>query len=109
MGVAALVLGLVALVMFWTVVLGVIAGVLAVVFGAVGYRRAGRGEATNGRMALTGAITGFVGLVLAAAVIAAGVAFLNSDEVDDFRACMRNADTSSERQDCVEDLRDRYW
>ncbi|MGY1454188.1 DUF4190 domain-containing protein [Streptomyces sp. SS8] len=109
MGVAALVLGLIALVMFWTALLGVVLGVLAIVFGVVGHRRVKRGEATNGWMALTGAITGFLGLALSTAVIAAAVAFLNSDEVDDFRDCMRNADTSAESQECVDDLRDRYW
>ncbi|MCI0386603.1 DUF4190 domain-containing protein [Streptomyces sp. CNQ085] len=109
MGVAALVLGLIALVMFWTALLGVVLGVLAVVFGVVGHRRVRRGEATNGWMALTGAITGFIGPALSTALIAATVAFLNSDKIDDFRDCVRNADTSSESQDCVDDLRDRYW
>ncbi|WP_157839994.1 DUF4190 domain-containing protein [Streptomyces megasporus] len=108
MGIAAFVLGLIALVMFWTVLLGVVPGVLALVFGVVGYRRGRRGEATNGWMALTGAITGFVGLVLSVALISAGLAFLGSDAFDDFRACMRDAGTSAEQERCVDDLRDRY-
>jgi len=108
MGIAAFVLGLIALVTFWTILLGVVLGVLAVVFGAVGYRRGRRGEATNGWMGLTGAITGFVGLVLSAAVLSAGLAFLGSDAADDFRDCVRAADTSAEWERCVEDLRDRY-
>ncbi|GAA2455924.1 DUF4190 domain-containing protein [Streptomyces macrosporus] len=109
MGVAAFVLGLIALVMFWTVLLGVVPGVLALVFGVVGHRRAKRGEATNGWMALTGAITGFIGLVLSAALISAALAFLGSDAVDDLRNCLRDADTPVEQEQCVRDFRDRYW
>ncbi|MGK5501475.1 DUF4190 domain-containing protein, partial [Streptomyces sp. URMC 125] len=109
MGIAALVLGLSALVLFWTVLPGVVLGVPAVVFGLVGHRRAARGEAGNGRMALTGAVTGLVGLVLSAALVAASPAFLGSDAVDDFRACLRDASDSTERGRCVEEFRDRLW
>ncbi|MTE19368.1 DUF4190 domain-containing protein [Streptomyces sp. TRM43335] len=109
MGIAALVLGLIALTLFWTVLVGVVLGVLAVVFGLVGHRRAARGEATNGWMALAGAVTGLVGLALSATLIAATLAFLNSDAFDDFRACMRDAPGSTERGQCVEELGDRLW
>lgn len=109
MGTAAFVLGLIALVMFWTALLGVVLGVPAVVFGLVGHRRAARGEATNGWMALTGAVLGLVGLVLSATLIAAALTFLNSDAIDDFRACLRDAPGSTERGRCVEELRDRLW
>src|SRR5665213_3215703 len=47
LGTTALVLGVIAVVLSWTVVGGIILGVLAVVFGIVGRGRAKRGEATN--------------------------------------------------------------
>ncbi|GAA2385092.1 hypothetical protein GCM10010420_04320 [Streptomyces glaucosporus] len=108
MGIAAFVLGLIALVMFWTVLLGVVPGVLALVFGVVGHRRGRRGEATNGWMALTGAITGFAGLVLSAALVSAALAFLGSDAFGDFRDCVRDAGTPVEQERCVTDLRERF-
>src|SRR5438045_1694313 len=43
-GTAALVLGIIGLVLFWTIVLGVVLGVLALVFGILGHKRANRGE-----------------------------------------------------------------
>ena len=75
-GVAALVLGIVGLALCWTVLGGVVLGILGVVFGAVGVRRVARGEATHRGMALAGLITGGVGLVVGVmllVVIVAGI------------------------------------
>lgn len=61
MGVAALVLGILAL---FTGVFGLILGVLAVIFGAIGIGRANRGEATNKTMAGWGLGLGIAGVVV---------------------------------------------
>lgn len=67
LGTAALVLGIIAAVfafvpfMWW---LGFILGILATVFGLVGRGRAKRMRATNGGVALAGAITGLAGIVI---------------------------------------------
>jgi hypothetical protein len=67
MGIAALVLGLIGIVVgiipffFW---LAVILGVIGLVFGIIGRGRATRGEATNGTMALWGIITSAIAMVL---------------------------------------------
>jgi len=106
MGIAALVLGLIALASFWTIIGGVVLGLLAIVFGIVGYRRKKRGEATNGAMSLIGAITGALALVISSVLIAAGVSFLNSEEFDTFEECVKQADSASERQQCENDFRD---
>ncbi|HEX5568234.1 MAG TPA: DUF4190 domain-containing protein [Streptomyces sp.] len=105
-GIAALVLGLLGLVLFWTVIGGVVLGLPAVVSGVIGRRRGSRGEATNGTMALIGAIAGGLALVVTTAVVAAGVSFLNSEEFGDFEKCVDNSDTAAERQRCEEDFRD---
>ncbi|MCQ9135565.1 DUF4190 domain-containing protein [Streptomyces sp. IBSBF 2807] len=68
MGVAGLALGILAAVLFCVWPLAAVLGILGVVFGAVGRRRAGRGEASNPGQALAGVICGAVGLVLAVAV-----------------------------------------
>lgn len=69
LGVAALVLGSVGTVLFFTSILAAMIGVLAVIFGAVGRIRASRGQATNGGQALAGLILGIVAVI-------AGIGFL---------------------------------
>ena len=61
MGTAGLVLGIVAIVLSWTVVGGIVLGILAVIFGSIGRGRVKRGEADNRRSANAGIITGVVG------------------------------------------------
>jgi hypothetical protein len=102
MGTSALVLGIIGLVLFWTVVLGIILGVLALIFGIIGRRRASRREATNGGVALAGAILGGVALVGAIIVIAAGAAFYqhHKSAFDNYNDCVRHATTQQELQAC---------
>jgi hypothetical protein len=69
MGTAALVLGIIATVLFCVWPLSIVLGILAVIFGMVGRAKARRGEATNPGQALAGIICGAVGLVLAIALI----------------------------------------
>lgn len=70
-GIAALVLGILSIV---TCVGGVLLGIPAVVLGVLGRKRAARGEANNGGMALAGIITGVIGFLLSAVIIGLGVA-----------------------------------
>ncbi|MFB8777225.1 DUF4190 domain-containing protein [Streptomyces broussonetiae] len=65
MGTAGLVLGIVATVLFCLWPLAFILGLLGVVFGAVGRKKASQGEASNGGQALAGIICGSVGMLLA--------------------------------------------
>ncbi|MER5785215.1 hypothetical protein ABT104_26410 [Streptomyces mobaraensis] len=68
-GTAALVLGIVSLVLAVSVVLGLVLGVLAVIFGAVGRAKAVRGVATNRGQAVAGLILGALGLAASVAVL----------------------------------------
>ncbi|MFI5822506.1 DUF4190 domain-containing protein [Streptomyces rishiriensis] len=68
MGVAGLALGILAAVLFCLWPLAAVLGILGVVFGAIGRRKAARGEASNPGQALAGIICGAVGVVLAVAV-----------------------------------------
>ena len=70
MGVAALVLGIISVVVFCLWGIGIILGGLAVIFGVIGRRRARRNEATNGGLALAGIILGSIGTVVGAATLA---------------------------------------
>jgi len=102
MGTSALVLGIIGLVLFWTVVLGVILGVLALIFGIIGRKRATRREATNGGVALAGAILGGIALVGAIVIIAVGAAFYQHHKTafDNYNDCVRHATTQQELQAC---------
>lgn len=91
LGVAALVLGILALLTSFTVLGGVLFGLLAIVLGLVGRGRAKRGEATNGGMALAGVILGVLGLLISVALIALGASFLNSDSGKELQDCIESA------------------
>lgn len=91
LAIAALVLGIAAIVTSWLCGIGAVAGVLAVVFGIIGLKRA---DALPGRpaagMAVAGIVTGAIGAVLATVftvLIVVGVIFdrdgePNSDPVN---------------------------
>ncbi len=75
----------------WTLVGGIVLGILAVVFGIVGRGRVKRSEADNRRVANAGIITGVVGIVLAGTFIALGVGMLNSPAGKSLQQCLKNA------------------
>ncbi|MFF4660142.1 hypothetical protein [Streptomyces sp. NPDC001381] len=64
MGVAGMVLGIVSAVIFCLWPLAIVLGILGIVFGAIGRRKAHRGEATNPGQALSGIICGSAGIAL---------------------------------------------
>ncbi|MFE3741919.1 DUF4190 domain-containing protein [Streptomyces sp. NPDC059134] len=83
MGITALVLGILAVVTFCFWGIGIILGVLALIFGFVGRGRAQRGEANNAGMALAGIILGAIGALLSAAFLGFLVwAVVNGEELD---------------------------
>ncbi|MET7526834.1 DUF4190 domain-containing protein [Streptomyces sp900116325] len=69
LGIASMVLGIIAVVGFCMWGLGVVLGVLALIFGLIGRGRVKRGEATNGGMALAGIILGSIGIVISGAFL----------------------------------------
>ncbi|MFJ2019263.1 DUF4190 domain-containing protein [Streptomyces nodosus] len=82
MGTASLVLGIISVVGFCLCGASIVPGALAVIFGILGLRKARRGEATNGGVALAGIICGAVGMVLAVVVVVAMI-FLPDDSEED--------------------------
>ncbi|MBL1101267.1 DUF4190 domain-containing protein [Streptomyces coffeae] len=79
-GTAALVLGIIGAALFFSIVLSVILGVLAIVFGALGRTKAATGEATNGGMALAGLILGVIAVVASVVMV---FVYIAADEDDD--------------------------
>ncbi|WP_444852279.1 DUF4190 domain-containing protein [Streptomyces sp. NPDC000229] len=70
MGITALVLGIISVVVFCLYGLGIVLGILALIFGIIGRKKAQRGEANNHGMALAGIILGAVGIVVGGAFLA---------------------------------------
>jgi hypothetical protein len=106
MGVAALTLGLVGALLFWTVLGGVVLGLLALIFGVVGHRRGSRGEATNGTLAVVGAVIGALALVGSTIVLVFVVSVLSSGDYGELESCVRDAATQSEQEQCQRDFVD---
>jgi hypothetical protein len=102
LGTAALVLGIVAIPGILTVVLGVLLGLLALIFGIIGRKRAARREATNGGAALAGAILGGVALAISIILVAVGATFFakHKTDIEKLRDCINNAQTQSQQQAC---------
>ncbi|GAB3680292.1 DUF4190 domain-containing protein [Streptomyces sparsus] len=107
LGIAALVLGIIALATFWTVVGGIILGIVAIVLGIIGFRRQRQGVATNGTMAIVGAVLGALGLIASAIILAVGVSFFNSEEFGNLTECLEQAETAEEQQECERDFSDQ--
>ncbi|WP_149549459.1 DUF4190 domain-containing protein [Streptomyces marokkonensis] len=104
LAIAALVLGVLAVVLFWTVFGGFLLGLLALVFGIIGARKARGGRAPHGTMSIVGAVLGALAMIATAVIIAVGASILNSDEFKDFDDCVQQAETQSERDACAEDF-----
>jgi hypothetical protein len=91
-GIAALVLGLLALVLSLTVIGGIIFGILALIFGLLGRARAKRGESTTGGLSIAGVVLGVIGLLIAIGLIAWGISMMNSPAGQSYRQCLQQAD-----------------
>ncbi|KUH36719.1 MULTISPECIES: DUF4190 domain-containing protein [Streptomyces] len=80
LGVASMVLGIISVVGCFMYGLGIVLGVLALIFGIVGRKRVQRGEANNGPIATAGIVTGAVGIALGALVLG-GLIWAITEEV----------------------------
>jgi hypothetical protein len=90
---AALVLGIIGVVLFWTIWVGILLGVLATIFGAIGVSRAKRGAPNKG-MAVAGLVLGILAMI-GSVVFTVAVVNVVDDSDDTFReieACLENPD-----------------
>jgi hypothetical protein len=93
--VASLVLGILTLVLFFTIWLPFVLGALAIVFGALGISKANKGAGQKG-MAIAGLICGAVGVVITIAFLALFVIVANNKDVQDiFSSVIQSLETPS--------------
>lgn len=99
--VAALVLGIISILMCWTSVLDAVLAIPAVVFGIVGLNEANRSGGTGKSMAIAGLVCGAVGAVLAIVITALLVHAVNQcggferSNLPGFQQCLQNHLTGS--------------
>ncbi len=109
MGVAALLLGILTLVLFWVPFLGIILGIVAIVVGVVAHGRAKRINGSGRGTGLAGAILGLFGLILSALVTFGLFSLFGSSNIDE---CLRDAGTDMTKieqcnQDFADEMQDR--
>jgi hypothetical protein len=106
LGIAALVVAILSLPAVLTVFGGFVLGLVAIVLGFIGYRRAKKGEATNGGIAIAGIVIGLLGIVLNAALIAFGVwGFLQVGGGDYFDCMQQAGNDTSAQLECEDEFR----
>lgn len=93
MAIAALVLGIIALLFSWTVIGGILFGVIAIILGIIAAGKAKKGTGGGRVMAIIGAVLGGLGLIISVGLIALGAAFFNSDTVQGYQDCLSEAGT----------------
>ena len=104
-GTAALVVGIVSLVLAVLVIFAVLAiplGIIAAILGGIGMSRASKGVADNRGQAITGLITGLLSIVVAVAI---GISFVGliTEHRSDFRrfgSCMSDSNNDRDRAAC---------
>lgn len=108
LGITALVLGIVALLAFWSVVGGILLGVAAVIVGLIARGRVTRGEANNGGVAIAGIALGALAIVVSAAFIAVWAGVFEEVGGTDYLDCVQQAGDDQQALDrCIDQLTER--
>ena len=106
LGVASLVIAIIALVTCASVVLGVILGIVAVVIGLAARGRVKRGQANNGGIAIAGIVLGLVAIVASLAFIAIWAAVFKDVGGQDYMNCLNKAgNDATQIQKCADQFR----
>ena len=90
----ALVFGMLALVTSISIVGGIVFGLLALIFGVIGSRRAKRGLAYGRGRAIAGILTGLIAIIIAVALGGIALSIYNTSAGKDLRSCARSAGTN---------------
>jgi len=91
LGIAALIVAIVALISSVSVVGGILLGIVAVILGVVGRGRVKRGEADNGGVALAGIILGIISIIAGLAFIAIWVGLFKDVGGGGYIDCLQRA------------------
>ncbi len=98
LAITSLVLGIAALLTCWLTFPGIILGILAVIFGGIGFARARADRVSNKGMAVAGLITGVIGAVIGTVLLVVGIR-IASDCQEQYGSTI----TEAELERCIED------
>ena len=108
LGIAALVIAILGLVFCWTVIGGVVLGVVAVIIGILGRGRAKRGQATNGGVAIAGVLLGVLAVILSLVFIPIWMGVFSEVGGTDYLDCVASAGSDPRAvEGCADRLRER--
>jgi len=106
-GTTALATAIVGLMLCWSVVGGVILGVIAIIVGVSARGRVKRGEATNGAVATAGIALGLLAVVVSLAVIPIWVRLYQEVDAPAYVDCATKASDQQGIAKCADELRQR--
>ena len=108
LGIAALIIAILALVSCWTVFGGIILGLVAAIIGFVARGRVKRGEATNGGVAIAGIVLGILAIVLGLVFIPIWYSVFEGAGVTDYVDCLSKAGSDQDAaQQCANQFQER--
>ncbi|HUO38809.1 MAG TPA: DUF4190 domain-containing protein [Mycobacterium sp.] len=106
LGTWSLIVAIVAVVLVWTVIGGVILGIVAAVLGFIGYGHVKRGQANNGGVAIAGIVLGIMAIVGGLAFIVIWVAVFNQVGGSTYVDCLKNAGQDQAKiQQCADQFK----
>ncbi len=109
LAIGALVLGILALLSSWTIIGGILLGLIGLVLGFIASSRAKKGVASGRGMAIVGIITSLLGIVIAIVLVVAVGSFLNSDSAKNLQDCIEQAGNDQvELDQCEQDFTDEF-
>jgi hypothetical protein len=108
LGVAALIIAIIALVFCWSVFGGIILGLVAVIIGFVARGRVQRREATNGGVAIAGIVLGILAIILGLVFIPIWFGVFRQVGGTDYIDCVSKAGSDQQAvQRCADQFRKR--
>jgi hypothetical protein len=108
LGIASLVLAIAALLLVWSVVGGIVFGIVGAVLGFVARQRVNRGEANNGGIAIASIVLGVLAVLVSLVFAGIWVVVWREAGGNDYVACLQNAGPDRVReQQCADQFRDK--
>jgi len=106
LGIAALVVAVIGLLGSFTIVFGILAGVVAVILGVIGRSRVKSGAANNGGVALAGIVLGVIAIIVSLVFIPIYVGLFKDIGAGGYLECLQRAGQNSTAvEQCSDELR----
>jgi len=107
LGIAALIIGVIALLSSPSMAGGIVLGVAAVAFGFAGRARVKRGEANNGGVAMAGIVIGVIAIIAGLAFVAFWVGLFKDVGAGSYFDCLQQAGNDKVKvQQCSDEFRE---